>query len=186
MEAALDLFGSRGYEATSLDAVAAAAGVRKQTLLYWFPSKEALLAAVGERAADALAQALEDGLRRADPHHDRFEIAMRVVFRFAVRRPAVLGFLREVERLRPEQADALLVGLAPLVDRAVAFVDGAMATGQLRRADPRLTLLCTYAAVLGVATDLQARRAVGVAPGPASLRRVRRELFAFLRAALRP
>ena len=60
-------FGRRGYEATSLDALAAELGLTKQTILYWFPSKEALLDAVVVRSADDLRVALEarPGRRRA-------------------------------------------------------------------------------------------------------------------------
>ena len=46
LDAALDLFGTRGVEAVSLDDIAAEVGVRKQTVLYWFPSKDDLLDAV--------------------------------------------------------------------------------------------------------------------------------------------
>jgi AcrR family transcriptional regulator len=42
------LFGERGYEATSIQAIAEAAGVRKQSLLYHYPSKELLHHAVIE------------------------------------------------------------------------------------------------------------------------------------------
>ncbi|MGH9102669.1 MAG: helix-turn-helix domain-containing protein, partial [Acidimicrobiales bacterium] len=42
LDAALASFGARGYEATSLDALAEGLGVRKQSILYWFPSKEVL------------------------------------------------------------------------------------------------------------------------------------------------
>ena len=52
-------FGSRGYEATSLDALAAELGVRKQTILYYFPSKEALLEAVIDACAADLTAELE-------------------------------------------------------------------------------------------------------------------------------
>ena len=52
----------RGYEATSLDALAAELGIRKQTILYYFPSKEALLDAVIDRSAAELAATLEDAL----------------------------------------------------------------------------------------------------------------------------
>ena len=56
LDAALDASSARrGYEATSLDALAAELGLTKQTILYWFPSKEALLDAVVERSADELA-----------------------------------------------------------------------------------------------------------------------------------
>ena len=51
LDAALSQFGTRGFEATSLDAIAGELGVRKQTILYWFPSKDALLDAVVERTA---------------------------------------------------------------------------------------------------------------------------------------
>src|SRR5262249_52475972 len=63
LKEAIRLFGSRGYEATSLEAVASAAGVRKQTLLYYFPTKDALLEAcvleTSRRVAQALTEALE-------------------------------------------------------------------------------------------------------------------------------
>ena len=47
--AAMAEFGTRGYEATSLDDLARVLGIRKQTILYWYPSKEALLEAVVDR-----------------------------------------------------------------------------------------------------------------------------------------
>ncbi|WP_328318661.1 TetR/AcrR family transcriptional regulator [Streptomyces sp. NBC_00388] len=44
--AALDLFGSRGYESTTLDDIAATAGVSKRTLLRYFTGKDDVLLAV--------------------------------------------------------------------------------------------------------------------------------------------
>jgi AcrR family transcriptional regulator len=38
LDAALQSFGTRGYEATSLDQLAVELGVRKQTILYYEPS----------------------------------------------------------------------------------------------------------------------------------------------------
>ena len=58
VDAALAAFGTRGYEATSLDSLAATLGVRKQTILYHFPSKEALLdAVIDEAGAELIARA---------------------------------------------------------------------------------------------------------------------------------
>ena len=59
-----------------------------------------------------------------------------------------------------------------------------MTAGTIRRADARLTLLFLYATVVGVATEAEAVRAVGLEPGPATLARMRRELFGFVRSAL--
>src|SRR5690606_28671691 len=50
LAAALVAFAERGVEATSLDAVAAEIGIRKQTILYWFPSKDQLLQGVIDHA----------------------------------------------------------------------------------------------------------------------------------------
>ncbi|MBE9608257.1 TetR/AcrR family transcriptional regulator [Chitinilyticum piscinae] len=59
--AALRLFHERGFAATKLDDVAAAAGVTKGTLYLYFPSKEALFKAVVQESVipniDRLAQA---------------------------------------------------------------------------------------------------------------------------------
>src|SRR5918994_58618 len=56
--AALDAFGTRGYGATSLDDLARDLGVRKQTILYWYPSKEALLDAAIDRVAAEVSRRL--------------------------------------------------------------------------------------------------------------------------------
>jgi AcrR family transcriptional regulator len=46
LETATRLFASRGFDGTSLQAIAEQVGVTKQTLLYYYPSKEELRAAV--------------------------------------------------------------------------------------------------------------------------------------------
>ena len=110
---------------------------------------------------------------------------MRAVFRPAVRRPALLGLVREVSRLPAGVAESLTGQLQPLVDRAHAYLQAEMDAGRLRRADPGLVAALCYATVTGIATEPEALRAVGWEPTPAGLRRLRAELLAFLRAALR-
>jgi AcrR family transcriptional regulator len=183
---ALVQFGTRGYEATSLDAIAAELGVRKQTVLYWHPSKQALLDAVVARSAEELHRTLEAALASAGPGLGRLDGVMRAVFRFAVRRPALLGLLREVGRLGPDVALDLGARVQPMVERAVEFLRQEMDAGTVRRGDPRFVLLVTYSAVVGVATDIEAQRVLGIEPTVASLARLRRELFTFLRAAWLP
>ncbi len=186
VDAALSAFGTRGYEATSLDALAGELGITKQTILYWFDSKESLLDAVIDHVAAALAEAIEGALARGGDGLARVELVLGAVFRFGVRRPAVLGLLREVNRLGAGPAGRLEQGLQPLVDRAGAFLDDEMAAGTVRQADPRLTVLLLYATVVGAATELEAQRVVGLDASIASLRRLRRELFVYVHAALRP
>lgn len=184
--AAMAEFGTRGYEATSLDEVARGLGIRKQTILYWFPSKEALLEAVVGHCADEVASRLERGLAGAGEGFERVEAMVRVMFRLAARHPTMLGFLREVTRLGPPASTRLLDRLHPLIDRAAGYLEAEMDAGRMRRADPRLLLLAAYSMVTGLATEVEVLRAFGESPTLPSLLRRRDELLALLRASLEP
>src|SRR5262245_11307506 len=119
LDAALDRFGSRGFEGTSLDDIAADVGVAKQTVLYWFPSKDELLSAVIDHTADELALGIEAAVRAASEEPlARVDAVVKAVFRPAVRRPALLGLVREVSRLEPAMSEHLLERVRPLVERA--------------------------------------------------------------------
>lgn len=184
---ATDLFGTRGVDAVSLDLIASEVGVAKQTLLYWFPSKDELVGAVLAATAHELALVVEAAIRNApsDPL-DRVDAVVRAVFRPAVRRPALLGLIREVGRLPSPLGERLVRDLSPLVDRAVTWFDAEMTAGRLRCSDPRLVVALVYATVTGIATEPEALRVAGWEATPAGLRRLRAELLAFLRAALAP
>jgi AcrR family transcriptional regulator len=187
LDAALDLFGTRGVDAVSLDEIAREVGVRKQTILYWFPSKEALVDAVLEAVAAALFVDIDAAIRSAsDDPLERVDAVVRAVFRPAVRRPALLGLVREVSRLPAAQADRLRVHVQPLVDRAIDYLRLEMEKGRVRRGDPGLVAALAYATVTGIATEPEALRASGWRSDTAGLRRLRDELRAFLRAALAP
>ena len=184
LQAALLSFGTRGYEATSLDALASTLGIRKQTILYWYPSKEVLLDAVIDYSAAELSAALERTLARAGRGWERVEALVRSVFRLAARRPELLGLLREMGRLGPPASTRLSDALDPLLARATGFLEEEMAAGRMRRNDPRLVLLAAYSAVVGVATEVEVYRALGEEPTARSLVRRRNELLQFLRSAL--
>jgi TetR/AcrR family transcriptional regulator len=186
VDAAIVAFGGRGYDATSLDALAAELGIRKQTILYYFPSKEALLDAAIDRAGGELSEALEGALASAGQGWDRVEAVVRSVFRLAARRPELLGLIRDVSRLGPPPTTRLTAALDPLIQRATTFLEGEMDEGAMRRHDPRLLLLAAYSTVIGVATEVEVLRALGYEPTARSLVRRRAELLAFLRSALLP
>jgi AcrR family transcriptional regulator len=187
LDAALDLFGTRGVDGVSLDEIAREVGVRKQTVLYWFPSKDELVDAVLETVASELVVVIDAAVRSSseDPL-DRVDAVVRAVFRPAVRRPALLGLVREMSRLPEAQADRLRARLQPLIDQCVEYISLEMDKGRLRRGDPRLIVSLAYATVTGLATEPEALRAVGWQPTAINLRHLRDELRSFLRAALAP
>ena len=187
LDAALDLFGARGVDAVSLDEIAREVGVRKQTVLYWFPSKDELVDAVLEAVAAELVVVIDAAVRSAaDDPLERIDAVVRAVFRPAVRRPAMLGLVREMSRLPEAQADRLRAHVQPLVDRCIEYLGLEMEKGRLRGADPGLIASLAYATVTGIATEPEALRAVGWQTDAVGLRHLRDELRAFLRAALAP
>ncbi len=187
LDRATDLFGRWGVEAVSLDQIAHDVGVAKQTLLYWFPSKDELVEHVVTATAAELAVVVEAAIRAApDDPLERIEAVVKAVFRPAVRRPALLGLIREMSRLPSETSERVTMHLRPLVDRAVEWMRIEMDAGRLRRSDPDIVVALAYATVTGIATEPEALRVVGWTPDTAGLRRLRSELVGFLRSALAP
>ncbi|WP_156725287.1 TetR/AcrR family transcriptional regulator [Streptomyces apocyni] len=89
-DAALSLVGEVGYPKTTIEAIAARAGVGKQTIYRWWSSKaEVLLEAfldLGEQAADAAAEAAgkEPGQAYAIPDTGDLEADLKYVLRATV------------------------------------------------------------------------------------------------------
>lgn len=187
LASAAERFGTRGVDGVSLDEIAADVGVRKQTVLYWFASKEELVDAVLEETAAQIAVVIDAAVRATpDEPLARIDAVVRAAFRVAVRRPALLGLVRELSRLPTDQAERLRAHVDPLVDRAVEYLGAEMAAGRLRRGDPRLVAALAYGTITGIATEPEVLRSVGWSADTAGLRRLRAELRAFLRAALAP
>jgi AcrR family transcriptional regulator len=184
LDAALYSFGTRGYEATSLDSLGETLGLRKQSILYWFPSKEALLEAVIDRAAGELSETLEAALARAGSGWSRVDAVVRSVFRLAAAKPELIGLVREASRLGAPAATRLVAALDPLVERASSFLEAEMDAGQMTRHEPRLLLLAIYSTVIGMAAEVEVLRAFGEEPTARSLVRRRAEILRLLRSAL--
>jgi AcrR family transcriptional regulator len=80
--AATQLFASVGYEGASLQAIAERVGVTKQTLLYHYPSKEALHRAVLEHVFAHFRERLPQMLEAVTSGHGRFEALTRELVHF--------------------------------------------------------------------------------------------------------
>jgi len=182
LRAALAAFAERGVEATSLDSVAAEVGVRKQTLLYWFPSKEQLLFGVVDHAVAEIGQRLTESVLGAGPDlDDRLKAVVDATFRLGSTHPELLAVVREIARLGPPASTRLATAAEPLVD--VASVGLARRDGGAPDAEHvRRVLLAAGARVVGIATEAEVRADLGLAPDIAWLRSRRALLLADLRA----
>ncbi len=186
LDAAMQAFGGRGYDATSLDDLAADLGIRKQSILYHFASKEILLAAVVDKAVGELTTVLWGVVANSDVGWDRVDAMVRGVFRLAMRRPELLGLLREVTRLGPPALNRATDSMEPLIKAATEWMREEMREGRVRESDPRLLAFSVYSTVMGVATEIEVLRAVGVEPTLREAVLRRRELLRFLHSALQP
>ena len=181
--AARDLFTETGYGATSMDAVAAAAGVSKATVYSHFGSKPELFAAVilQEGQTSFAIPDLETG--------DGIEPALRQIARdafYLVLAPTTTAFFRmiaaEVPRF-PELGKIFYEsGPASVQARVAAFLSSAMDRGELRRADPVMAATQFFALICG---DLQLRDVMGTGGQISKKRRedvLERGIDSFLRA----
>lgn len=184
VDAALVAFGRSGYAATSLDDLATELGIRKQSILYHHASKEILLDAVIDRAVAELMAVFDTIIATSDGGFARVEAMVRGVFRLAIRRPELLGLLREITRLGPPALTRATAALEPLISGATAWLGREMDAGRVRRSDPRLLAFSVYSTVMGVATEVEVLRAVGLEPTLRETVVRRRELLRFLESAL--
>ena len=175
LQEAIRCFGKRGYEGTSLEAVATAAGVRKQTLLYYFPTKETLLSACVIETSRRVAEALTTALEAETSSSRKAEAVIHALFHVAEEWPQFPLFIREASRLGPEVIERFAAVLEPLRVRALMFLQNGMNDGTIRRQDPALLLFTLYTAVVGSLTEDKGRMA---------LRRREQELLSFVRNAL--
>jgi TetR/AcrR family transcriptional regulator len=187
IEEAIRAFGREGYSGASLDQIANAVGIRKQTLLYYLPTKDALLEACLQAAGERVAEEITAALEGKETYWDRAEAVIHAVFRLAEEWPEFPMFFREAGRLGAEGFEKCAGVIDPRRKRAVQFLQAGMDAGEIREQDPALLLFMLYTAVVGSLTEASVLHAViGRDKSRISLRRREREVVAFVRSALQP
>jgi len=118
MDAALEEFAAKGFGGARVEAIAQRAGVRKQLLYHYFPSKEALLEDTLQRAIRNKLEAVTDGGDLGAIMRARFAVAIKdpVILRLstweALEYPETRRIVAEDERREAvrQQTDAVVAG----------------------------------------------------------------------------
>jgi TetR/AcrR family transcriptional regulator len=187
LDAALEVFAQHGFRGATLDQIAEGAGLSKPNLLYYFPSKEAIHAALLE----GLLETWLDPLRGLDEGDDPVEGIVAYVLRKldmarAYPRESRL-FAHEVLQGAPRIGDTISGPLRRLVDEKAAVIRRWQAAGRLAPVDPHHLIFSIWATTQHYADfDVQVRGVLGASDGDGHLGDAARFLEAFYRRALTP
>lgn len=180
LDAAWEVFLRSGYGRTSMDEIAAAAGVSKRTVYDRFASKERLFVAIVERRRDELLRLVDEAvLDERDPERSLGDFAAAHLA-MAMSRPVLELYrivLAEAPRLPAPARIMGQVGLDRVIERLAGYLETLMRAGVLRSEDP----VRTAEAFIGLVAGIPTTRGLMRLPAP----RTTRELDAQARFAVR-
>lgn len=158
LDAALDVFSSEGFRGATLDQIAAAAGLSKPNLLYYFPSKEAiyteLLSTLLDTWLDPL-RALDEG---GDPIEEIVGYVMRKLQMSRDFPRESRLFANEIVQGAPRIIDQIEGPLRELVDEKAALIGRWIASGRLAATNPWHLIFSVWATTQHYADfDVQVR-----------------------------
>jgi TetR/AcrR family transcriptional regulator len=145
MDAALSVFARHGFSGARVDRIAAAAGMSKTNLLYYFRTKEALYLAVLTRTLDMWLEPLRELDASRDPEEalGRY-IEQKLVYSRSHPEASRL-FAMEIMHGAPMLSRLLVTDLAALVERKVATIERWVADGRLAPVDPHHLIFMIWA-----------------------------------------
>ena len=186
LEAALDVFSEQGFRGATLDQIAAAAGLSKPNVLYYFASKEAIYTELLSELLDTWL----DPLRAIDPDGDPVEEIVAYVLRKLQMsrefpRESRL-FANEIVQGAPRILDQIEGPLRDLVDRTAMVFARWSRDGRLAPLDPHHLIFSIWATTQHYADFNVQVRGILRPEGDAHLDTAATFLTAFYRRALRP
>lgn len=142
IEAAVDLFYERGYENTTLDAVAERLGVTKPFIYAHFGSKAELLAEICSRGIGASMEAIDSVLGLdLSPTEKLKRLGENFVTAVLESQMHIAIFTREEKNLAPEDFTRIS-GMRRIFDAKLnKLLDEGIATGEFRIDDPQVAAL---------------------------------------------
>ena len=153
LEEATRLFAAQGVDGTALQEIADAVGVAKPSLLYHFPSKEALHKSVLEHLLSRWNE-IVPRLLRAVAREDRFDAILDATIEFFAADPDRARLLLRETLDRPVEMRSLIAThVSPWLGVIVESIKKAQADGSMRvNVDPAAYVLQTIHLVVGTFT----------------------------------
>ena len=133
LQSALELFSSKGYDATSVREICEAAGITKPTLYHFYGSKEGVYRALVEGVLERFRSQLVDQIGQPGPVEVRLQRVARQYFDAARGHRDLMRFLFSIVHNPPESAPAIDLSsfYEDVVRRVSGVTDEGVAAGEL-------------------------------------------------------
>ncbi|MEM9517009.1 MAG: TetR/AcrR family transcriptional regulator [Actinomycetota bacterium] len=187
LDAALECFAHQGYSGTSLNDISAEVGIRRQSLLHHFGSKEALYGEVFEGLLSDWLARVTEAVESTATGWPKVEQVLRAGFALFADNPSYVTLMRREAIDGGSHLGIDLAGvLRPMFDQAADYLRREMAVGTYRAQDPEQLLLTGYGALLSYFSDAPFLEGLldEDPMSPAALARRRDHIIEFFRAAL--
>ncbi len=185
LRAALEVFSAFGYRGSTVDQIAAKAGLSKPNLLYYFRRKEDIYVAVLEHTLDDWLEPL----RQLDPAGDPISEISRYIsakIRMSRENPAASRlFANEILHGAPAIGAFLKGPLKDLVDDKASVIRDWIAGGKLNPVDPYHLIFAIWSTTQHYADfEVQVRAVMG--PGAEPMAKAEEAILALMIGGLRP
>jgi len=149
IEAGARLFAGRGFAATSLDMIAAEAGLNKAMVAYYFGSKTGLYQSILDEGVSKLLERVDIEALEASPPDRRLPAFARALARGFEAAPFLPGmlvqdYLSGTQQMRPDAA----ASLSRTFQTTRQIVERGMIAGVFRTADPHQVHLALIGAII--------------------------------------
>lgn len=144
---AVTAFNQRGFHATSMEDIGKSLGVTKAALYYYFPNKQALLAAAFDHVLEVAFESLEAAVKAGGTGYEKLKATIRGYLRETLCELNRCVVLTEEHALIPKQREVIFekrdrfeAGLRELVREGIA-------DGSIVPCDPKLAIFTIFGAV---------------------------------------
>jgi TetR/AcrR family transcriptional regulator len=145
LDAALEIFAAYGFRGARIDQIAAAAGLSKPNLLYYFRTKEELYTAVLRRTLDMWLEPLRQLDAASDPRDALGAYIVRKLDYSRSHPVASRLFAMEMLQGAPHLDAALKSTLLDMVEAKSRTIEGWVRDGRLRPVDPKHLIFAIWA-----------------------------------------
>lgn len=167
LRAAARLYARQGFAGTSMREIAAAAGVTKPLVHYYFGSKEHLFRSLLAEATDTCCRGTRDAVHCGSTAAERLRAVLAMQFARAREAPEVVAFAHEVmiqPGLLPLGVDYESQG-RELLEAWVDLIEDGQRRGEFRVVDPRAVVWMAVATVSMYASAVLAGRIEAIPAG---------------------